>query len=95
MKGRRPFCRPSFSEAALLRPLLVLVLASCAVSSIVFSSIFVLLLFVPNGDLCSTTRKEMVLNFYEVGEDALWCVRKRAVSASGWRGVLACAWYRA
>ena len=94
MEGRRHYFRSFLSKTALLRPLLLLVLASCAVNSIVFSTINMLLLFMPNDRLRSATRKEMALDFYEGGKDAYWCVRKRAASASGWLGLLACAPYR-
>ena len=79
----------------MLRPLFVFVLASCVVDTIVFSSINMLLLFMPNDGLRSATRKEMALNFYEGCKDALWFVRTRAASASRWLGLLACASYPA
>ena len=61
--------------------------------TIVFSTINVLMLLMLNGDLCCSSRMELVLDLYQGGEDAVWCVQKRVVSAGGWNCVLACALY--
>ena len=72
---------------------MMVVIASGAVDAVVFSTINVQKLLVLNGDLCCSSRMEMVLDLYQGGEDAVWCVRKRSACASGWHSVLACASY--
>ena len=51
-----------------------MILASGAMDTIVFSTSNVLMLFEPYGDLCCSSRMEMVLDLYQGGEDAVRCV---------------------
>ena len=53
---------------------MMVVIANGAGDAVVFSTINVQKLLVLNGDLCCSSRMRMVLDLYQGGEDAVWCV---------------------